>query len=47
MDFTEVGWLKYKGTVFSTNPDTDCQVFATTEYGKAKSTYFLRHTFRY
>ncbi|GAA0313352.1 hypothetical protein GCM10008931_01210 [Oceanobacillus oncorhynchi subsp. oncorhynchi] len=45
MEFTEEDWPTYEGTVFSTSPETDGQVLATTEDGKAKSTYFLRHTF--
>ncbi|CEI82013.1 MULTISPECIES: purple acid phosphatase family protein [Oceanobacillus] len=45
MEFTEEDWPTYEGTVFSTSPETDGQVLATTEDSKAKSTYFLRHTF--
>lgn len=45
MNFSEEDWSTYEGTIFSTDPETDGQVLETKD-GKAKSTYFLRHTFR-
>lgn len=45
MEFSDKLWQTYRGTKFSTDTNTDGQVLATTKDGKAKSTYFLRHTF--
>ncbi|MDF9838332.1 MULTISPECIES: metallophosphoesterase [unclassified Breznakia] len=45
MLFSEESWPTYKGTAFSTDPVASEQQLAKTSDDKAKSTYFLRHTF--